>query len=117
MILHVPEKARGSGRKVLYMAFTIIEMVLSWPADSWGPPFVFTNAIEILGQRLNLGEGSTGSLLAAVGTALPETMIPVVALVGAALAGENASAGPPARSASGRSSGLRSSWPRSRCSS
>lgn len=69
------------------MTFTIIEMVLSLAAIL-GAAFVFTNAIEILGQRMNLGEGSVGSILAAVGTALPETMIPVVALVGAALAGE-----------------------------
>ena len=71
------------------MTFTIIEMVLSLAAIL-GAAFVFTNAIEILGQRMNLGEGSVGSILAAVGTALPETMIPVVALVGAALAGEGA---------------------------
>jgi cation:H+ antiporter len=68
------------------VTFTIIEMVLSLAAIL-GAAFVFTNAIEILGQRMNLGEGSVGSILAAVGTALPETMIPVVALVGAALAG------------------------------
>ena len=72
------------------MTFTIIEMVLSLAAIL-GAAFVFTNAIEILGQRMNLGAGSVGSILAAVGTALPETMIPVVALVGAALAGEGAS--------------------------
>jgi cation:H+ antiporter len=41
----------------------------------------FTNAVEWLGQRLNLGEGAAGALLAAVGTALPESLIPVVALV------------------------------------
>ncbi len=57
-----------------------------------GAAFLFTNAVEMLGERLNLGSGATGSVLAAVGTALPETMIPVVALVGAALAGESAGA-------------------------
>ena len=41
----------------------------------------FTNAVEWLGHRLNLGEGAVGALLAAVGTALPESIIPVVALV------------------------------------
>lgn len=44
---------------------------------------LFTNAIEWIGHRLGLGEGAVGSLLAAVGTALPETLIAVVALVGA----------------------------------
>jgi cation:H+ antiporter len=42
---------------------------------------LFVNAVEMLGDRLNLGEGAVGSVLAAVGTALPETMIPVVAIV------------------------------------
>jgi cation:H+ antiporter len=41
----------------------------------------FTNAIEWLGYRLNLGAGAVGAILAAVGTALPESTIPVVALV------------------------------------
>ena len=41
----------------------------------------FTNAVEWLGSRLSLGEGAVGALLAAVGTALPESVIPVVALV------------------------------------
>jgi cation:H+ antiporter len=42
---------------------------------------LFTNAVEILGERLNLGQGAVGSVLAAVGTALPETMIPIVAIL------------------------------------
>ena len=42
---------------------------------------LFTNAVEILGERLNLGQGAVGSVLAAVGTALPETMIPMVAIL------------------------------------
>ena len=45
---------------------------------------LFTNAVEWLGQKLNLGEGAVGSLLAAVGTAMPETLIPVVAIIGGA---------------------------------
>lgn len=42
---------------------------------------VFTNGIEWLGKKLNLAEGAVGSILAAVGTALPETMIPIIAIV------------------------------------
>ena len=42
----------------------------------------FTNAVEWLGQRLDLGQGAVGALLAAVGTALPESVIPIVALAG-----------------------------------
>lgn len=41
---------------------------------------VFTNAIENLGEKLNLGHEFTGSVLAAVGTALPETILPLVAI-------------------------------------
>ncbi len=42
---------------------------------------LFTNGIEWLGQRLQLSEGVVGSVLAAVGTALPETLVPIVAVV------------------------------------
>lgn len=42
---------------------------------------VFTNGIEWLGRRLKLGDGAVGSILAAIGTALPETMIPVIAIL------------------------------------
>lgn len=41
---------------------------------------LFTNALEHLGERLGISEGVTGSLFAAVGTALPETMVPVIAI-------------------------------------
>jgi len=44
---------------------------------------LFTNAVEWIGHKLKLGEGAVGSLLAAVGTAMPETLIAVVALIGA----------------------------------
>jgi cation:H+ antiporter len=49
-----------------------------------GGALLFTNGVEWLGHRLNLGEGAVGSLLAAVGTALPESLIPVVALLAGA---------------------------------
>jgi len=71
---------------------TIIELVLSAVAIVVAAA-LFVNAVEMLGDRLNLGEGAVGSLLAAVGTALPETMIPMVAiavsvLTGASVAGD-----------------------------
>jgi len=46
----------------------------------WGAE-VFTNGVEWLGHRLGISESATGSVLAAVGTALPETMIPFIAIV------------------------------------
>ena len=48
---------------------------------------LFTNGIEWFGHRLNLAEGAVGSVLAAVGTAMPETLIPVIAIVGPAILG------------------------------
>src|SRR2546428_7223318 len=42
---------------------------------------VFTNGVEWLGLKLRISEGATGSILAAVGTATPETLIPVVGIL------------------------------------
>ncbi|HEY6057938.1 MAG TPA: hypothetical protein VIV06_07885 [Candidatus Limnocylindrales bacterium] len=42
---------------------------------------LFTNGIEWFGRKLELAEGAVGSVLAAVGTALPETMIPLIAIL------------------------------------
>ncbi len=42
---------------------------------------LFTNGIEWFGRKLQLAQGAVGSVLAAVGTALPETMIPIIAIV------------------------------------
>ncbi|MGA9992924.1 MAG: sodium:calcium antiporter [Thiobacillaceae bacterium] len=41
---------------------------------------VFVNALEHLGEQLNISEGVTGSVFAAVGTALPETLVPLLAI-------------------------------------
>jgi cation:H+ antiporter len=54
---------------------------------------LFTNAIEWIGHRLNLGEGAVGSILAAVGTATPETLIAIVALLGVAEGSEDVAIG------------------------
>jgi len=70
---------------------TIIELILSLVAIL-GAAILFTNAVEIMGDRLHLGAGAVGSVLAAVGTALPETMIPVVAIIGALIVGSGGAA-------------------------
>ncbi len=41
----------------------------------------FTNSLEHFGERLGISEGVTGSVFAAIGTALPETMVPVFAIL------------------------------------
>jgi cation:H+ antiporter len=41
----------------------------------------FTNAIEWAGRRLGMSQGALGSLLAALGTALPETVVAVLAVL------------------------------------
>ncbi len=46
-----------------------------------GGAVLFTNAVEWAGIRLNLGTGAVGSILAAVATALPESVIPILAIL------------------------------------
>lgn len=41
---------------------------------------IFTNGVEVFGEKLSLSQAVVGSILAAVGTALPETIIPIVAI-------------------------------------
>jgi cation:H+ antiporter len=53
---------------------------------------LFTNGIEWFGRKLELAEGAVGSVLAAVGTALPETMIPIIAILFAGPGSESAEA-------------------------
>ena len=54
---------------------------------------LFTNAVEWMGHRLEMGTGAVGSLLAAVGTAMPETLIPIVAIIGGAEGAEEVAVG------------------------
>jgi cation:H+ antiporter len=51
---------------------------------------LFTNGIEWFGHKLNLAEGAVGSVLAAVATAMPETLIPVIAILGPVILGGTA---------------------------
>lgn len=45
-----------------------------------GGAYLFTNGLEWIGKRLHLSESVVGSVLAGVGTAMPETMVPVIAI-------------------------------------
>lgn len=49
---------------------------------------IFTNGLEWFGKKMNLSDGAVGSIFAAIGTALPETLVPIVAILfGSATAG------------------------------
>ncbi|MCC2645245.1 MAG: Ca2+:cation antiporter, CaCA family [Burkholderiales bacterium] len=55
--------------------YLLISLILIIAASS-----AFCNALEHLGEKLQVSAGVTGSIFAAVGTALPETMIPILAI-------------------------------------
>jgi cation:H+ antiporter len=54
---------------------------------------LFTNGIEWIGEGFGLSEGAVGSVLAAVGTALPETLLPLVAILSGKDTGEEIGTG------------------------
>jgi len=54
---------------------------------------LFTNSIENLGKAYNLQDGATGGILAAIGTALPETVVPLVAVFGTVITGSSVNIG------------------------
>lgn len=54
---------------------------------------LFTNAVEWIGHKLEVGVGAVGSILAAVGTAMPETLIAIVALLGTEAGSEDVAVG------------------------
>src|SRR5438094_5845064 len=58
----------------LILELTVMLMVILVASE------LFTNALEHLGADLKISEGVTGSLFAAVGTALPETIVPLLAI-------------------------------------
>ncbi|MCR5260232.1 MAG: hypothetical protein K6C94_00155 [Candidatus Gastranaerophilales bacterium] len=49
----------------------------------------FTNAIEHLGNYFKIQDGALGSIFAAIGTAFPETVLPLIAIFGAYLSGSD----------------------------
>lgn len=57
-----------------------IELIVALAVILFGAQ-LFTNGVEWIGERLGLSEGAVGSVLAAIGTALPETLLPLIAIV------------------------------------
>lgn len=66
-----------------YALFTISLVVILIACE------LFSNGVEWFGHRLDLGEGAVGSILAAIGTALPETIIPILAIMLGTSSGES----------------------------
>ncbi|MFO0766778.1 MAG: hypothetical protein U0231_08300 [Nitrospiraceae bacterium] len=60
---------------LLYAALFIVSVVVTLAGCH-----LFTNGIEWLGKRMKISEGAVGSIFAAVGTTLPETSIPIIAI-------------------------------------
>jgi cation:H+ antiporter len=88
--MHITRRIRGP--VVAWVLLIIALLIILLAAE------MFTNAVEWFGIKLKLGSGATGSILAAVGTALPETMVPIVAIatrggVGEPRAGEHVGIG------------------------
>jgi cation:H+ antiporter len=69
------------------MALTVILFLGSAVAIYLACEF-FVNGVEWVGQRLNMGQTATGTILAAFGTALPESVVTLVAVVFGANEGE-----------------------------
>src|SRR5208283_1717217 len=58
---------------ILFLVFSLFMILIS--AE------FFTNGVESFGRRLSLSQAVVGSILAAIGTALPETILPLVAIL------------------------------------
>lgn len=54
---------------------------------------IFCNALEHVGEKLGISEGVTGSIFVAVGTALPEAIVPLIALFGGGVGAAGVNAG------------------------
>jgi cation:H+ antiporter len=69
-------------RHMAWVALVLSLLVILLAAE------LFTNGVEWVGEGFGLSEGVVGSVLAAVGTALPETILPLVAILSGHEAGE-----------------------------
>lgn len=61
---------------ILAISLLILSAVLIYLSSEY-----FVNSIEWLGHHLNISQHATGSILAAIGTALPETTVTFIALI------------------------------------
>ena len=66
---------KGEDNMVVSIAFLVLSLVFILIVCA-----VFTNAVEWFGKELNLSHGVTGSILAAVGTALSQAQFATLAV-------------------------------------
>jgi cation:H+ antiporter len=64
-----------TGRALMNIALLLISILLVFIGCD-----LFTNGIEWIGLKFRFSESVVGSILAAIGTALPETIIPIIAI-------------------------------------
>ena len=70
-----------------------IELVVALAVILFGAQ-LFTNGVEWIGEAFGLSEGAVGSVLAAIGTALPETLLPLIAILsGGSVSGDEIGVG------------------------
>src|SRR5438876_3845771 len=70
----MPFRGGGNHRDMRWLELVIALGVILAGAE------LFTNGVEWVGEGYGLSEGAVGSVLAAIGTALPETILPIVAV-------------------------------------
>jgi cation:H+ antiporter len=68
-------RTRKAAAVVVHVVLLIVCAVAIYLSCEW-----FVNAVEWLGQRLNIGTMAVGTILAAFGTALPESVVTLVAV-------------------------------------
>src|SRR4029077_13724050 len=86
--LRHPSTPGSMGRRMDWLALLLSLVVILGGAE------LFTNGVEWVGEGFGLSEGAVGSVLAAIGTALPETLLPIVAILGGHAAGKDIGVGP-----------------------
>jgi cation:H+ antiporter len=85
----LPSAARGGKQgSVLHVVLLLACAVIIYLACEW-----FVNAVEWLGVRLRVGPLAVGTILAAAGTALPESVVTLVAVLTGSRSGDDIAIG------------------------
>lgn len=61
----------------MYMWFELLFMLILILSSAQ----LFSNALEYFGEKIDISTGVTGSIFAAISTALPETTVPILAII------------------------------------